>query len=757
MSRISTSGLGGKSGSISTSTTGVSINNGSNSTIGPNVSINVQTANTSQSGLLSQSDWNTFNNKLDKSAGNYITNPDFEIDTSDWNLYNNSGNTTHAVITAQDITYTAVAAGNTGNGINIEYIFHATQSYTTPLVTVVSPTLITVAWYNGPTLSNNPTATQLKTAYDAVSGAVALATSVITGISSNRQYENGSNITANGGDTAPINGNGGIVSGVTFIRNTVTPLVGIASGDLGKTNSSEQGQGISTDFIINTIDKNQTLQVSFAYESSSGMILGISSDVKIFIYDIINTVLIPIVPISTLSGPVNTPKTFVGTFTTSSSSDYRLIFHISTQNTSSWDLLIDDLEIDNEITPVVATEVPSVVLVAQPISNSVTDHMVVMWRDGATQWIPATISGAALPVFGDDKTQLGFATNIVGLEASIFIGGAMDGFSFGPFTGYEQYIDTIAGGISPLPSPFNDMYVMCGMAISSTILNIQFDTHVGLISNGSGVPVKGGLLTSSAVNDGTGDVVLSPGANNTFLVTNSANSKGLNYRTLVSADIPNNAANTTGSAATLTTARTIAGTSFNGSANISLSNKFIVQGTADTGLSGAQFLGALTNGLVKNTTTTGVLSIASASDTTSQLLTGYVSGAGTVAATDSILQGIQKLNGNDILKANIASPTFTGDINSSTGNILISTIGKGLQVKSGTNAKIGIATLVAGTTTVSNTSVTANSRIFLTSNTDGGTPGWLRVSTKTVGASFVITSSSLLDTSSIAWVIIESL
>jgi hypothetical protein len=33
-------------------------------------------------------------------------------------------------------------------------------------------------------------------------------------------------------------------------------------------------------------------------------------------------------------------------------------------------------------------------------------------------------------------------------------------------------------------------------------------------------------------------------------------------------------------------------------------------------------------------------------DTTAQLLTGYVSGAGVVAATDSILQGIQKLNGN---------------------------------------------------------------------------------------------------------------
>ena len=68
------------------------------------------------------------------------------------------------------------------------------------------------------------------------------------------------------------------------------------------------------------------------------------------------------------------------------------------------------------------------------------------------------------------------------------------------------------------------------------------------------------------------------------------------------------------SAPKLATARTIAGTSFDGTANVSLANKFIVQGTADTGLSAAQFLGALGTGIVKNTTTTGVLSIATGAD-----------------------------------------------------------------------------------------------------------------------------------------------
>lgn len=90
-------------------------------------------------------------------------------------------------------------------------------------------------------------------------------------------------------------------------------------------------------------------------------------------------------------------------------------------------------------------------------------------------------------------------------------------------------------------------------------------------------------------------------------------------------------------------------------------------------------------------------------------------------------------------------------------DVVVNTAGNGLQVKSGSNAKIGTATLAAGSVTVANTSVTSNSRIFVTSNTDGGTPGWLRVSAKTNGTSFVITSSSATDTSTVAWLIVESL
>lgn len=90
-----------------------------------------------------------------------------------------------------------------------------------------------------------------------------------------------------------------------------------------------------------------------------------------------------------------------------------------------------------------------------------------------------------------------------------------------------------------------------------------------------------------------------------------------------------------------------------------------------------------------------------------------------------------------------------------TGNIKISTAGSGLLVKEGSNARMGVVTLVAGTATVSNTSVTATSRIFLTSQVDGGTPGFVRVSARTAATSFTITSSNAADTSDIAWLIVE--
>jgi hypothetical protein len=70
-------------------------------------------------------------------------------------------------------------------------------------------------------------------------------------------------------------------------------------------------------------------------------------------------------------------------------------------------------------------------------------------------------------------------------------------------------------------------------------------------------------------------------------------------------------------------------------------------------------------------------------------------------------------------------------------------------------ARTGTAVLVAGTVTVNDDSITADSRILLTANVPGGTPGFLHVSARSVGVSFTITSSSATDTSTVAYFILE--
>lgn len=89
------------------------------------------------------------------------------------------------------------------------------------------------------------------------------------------------------------------------------------------------------------------------------------------------------------------------------------------------------------------------------------------------------------------------------------------------------------------------------------------------------------------------------------------------------------------------------------------------------------------------------------------------------------------------------------------GDIAATTAGSGLRIKEGSNAKMGIASLTLGTTTVSTTAVTANSRIFLSIQSPAGTLGVIAVTSRNPGTSFTIGSSSLLDTSTVAWIIFE--
>jgi len=89
-----------------------------------------------------------------------------------------------------------------------------------------------------------------------------------------------------------------------------------------------------------------------------------------------------------------------------------------------------------------------------------------------------------------------------------------------------------------------------------------------------------------------------------------------------------------------------------------------------------------------------------------------------------------------------------------TADLDIATAGRGLQIAEGANARMGTGTMAAGTVTIANTSVTANTRVFITMRTHGANSGFVSVAV-TAGVSFTVSSSNAADANSFNWLLIE--
>lgn len=121
-----------------------------------------------------------------------------------------------------------------------------------------------------------------------------------------------------------------------------------------------------------------------------------------------------------------------------------------------------------------------------------------------------------------------------------------------------------------------------------------------------------------------------------------------------------------------------------------------------------------------------------------------------------LIGGYQNASEQTCIAFNPSTPggTYYGYIDS-TGDLSITTAGKGLKIKEGSNARMGVATLSSGTVTVSNTSVTSSTRIFLTPQTDSANSGAVWISARTASTSFTIKSSNASDNRVVAWQLVE--
>lgn len=85
--------------------------------------------------------------------------------------------------------------------------------------------------------------------------------------------------------------------------------------------------------------------------------------------------------------------------------------------------------------------------------------------------------------------------------------------------------------------------------------------------------------------------------------------------------------------------------------------------------------------ILTRNTTTGIIEKQTNTFFAPNVLTGYVSGAGTVSATDTVLQAIQKLNGNQVALG-ITSASYTPTVTAST-NVTSATLGTASYTKNG--------------------------------------------------------------------------
>ncbi len=131
------------------------------------------------------------------------------------------------------------------------------------------------------------------------------------------------------------------------------------------------------------------------------------------------------------------------------------------------------------------------------------------------------------------------------------------------------------------------------------------------------------------------------------------------------------------------------------------------------------------------------------------------SGTGFYLKSASVI-GIS-IAGSEVSTIGSTSNGVTGDFTITSGNLVGATAGKGITIKEGSNARMGVATLIGGAAVVSNTSVTANSRILLSIQSLGTVvaPKPIAVTARTASTSFTITSSDGTDTSVVAWFLME--
>ncbi len=141
--------------------------------------------------------------------------------------------------------------------------------------------------------------------------------------------------------TAPVNGTGGTAN-ITFTASSSSPLRGTYSFLITKDAANRQGQGASYDFTIAAADKGRPLGIRWEGEASANYTGSSGTEYMVcYVYDVTNATVIATSNVNVPGGAFKGFTTFLATTSTS----YRLIFHIAGTGTAAWTYKLDSVSV----------------------------------------------------------------------------------------------------------------------------------------------------------------------------------------------------------------------------------------------------------------------------------------------------------------------------------------------------------------------------------------------------------------------------
>ena len=248
----------------------------------------------------------------------------------------------------------------------------------------------------------------------------------------------------------PVDGTGGTTTGMTYASVTSGTLRGAVSYKLSKDAANRQGCGVAYSLTIDNVDKSSTQSVQFDISTSANFASG---DAYLYIYDITNSVMLPVISVL----PTGIQPQFSRAVNLTTGTSYRILLHVASTSALAYDITVDAMTVDSIVRPQVAGigdwKVSSVTYSGGfgTVTNNVCEERregdSIVFRGSLTSTSPAaTIASVTIP-YTIDTTKLSIPANT----------SAQDGNTVGTWTGN-------VAGVS------NAGYILTAPATSTTTL-----------------------------------------------------------------------------------------------------------------------------------------------------------------------------------------------------------------------------------------------------------------------------------------------